>query len=244
MIPFVYSIVSFAVLRAFEFIRNGPVAHRLPVRIVSVGGGMEYGHNGLTHFGLEDIAVLRTQKSLTTIVPAEAAQAGAAMRETWALPQPIYYRLGKDDRAAVPGLNGRFRLGRAEWLREGADVLVVAMGPLAASALAACDQLAARRIDAAVCVVASFNPAPDADLLAALGRYRLVVSVEAHYIVGGLGSWVAERIAETGTACRLIRCGVDEVPDAITGSQLFMERRNGLDAESLAGRIAAAMERT
>src|SRR5580700_2046408 len=64
-IPFVYSIVNFAVLRPFEFIRNGPIAHKLPVRIVGVGGGFEYGTNGISHYGIEDIGVLRTQPGLT-----------------------------------------------------------------------------------------------------------------------------------------------------------------------------------
>src|SRR6516165_4613432 len=60
-IPFVYSIVPFAALRPYEFIRNGPIQHQLPVRIVGVGAGREYGSNGLSHYGLEDIAVMRTQ---------------------------------------------------------------------------------------------------------------------------------------------------------------------------------------
>src|SRR5438093_8078761 len=64
-IPFVYSIVTFATLRPYEFIRNGPIQHRLRVRIVGVGGGVEYGSNGLSHYGLEDVAVLRAQPGIT-----------------------------------------------------------------------------------------------------------------------------------------------------------------------------------
>lgn len=101
-IPYVYSIVNFATLRPFEFIRNGPVAHHLPVRIVSVGGGLEYGHNGISHFGLEDIGVLRTQPNLTLVTPCDAQQARAATRATWDHPGPLYLRLGKDDRLVVP----------------------------------------------------------------------------------------------------------------------------------------------
>jgi len=58
----------FAVLRPFEFIRNGPIAHQLPVRIVSVGGGFEYGHNGISHYGLEDVALMRSQQGISIIV--------------------------------------------------------------------------------------------------------------------------------------------------------------------------------
>ena len=68
-IPFVYSITPFAVLRPYEFIRNGPIQHQLPVRIVGVGGGMEYGQNGLSHYGLEDVAVMRAQPAISIIAP-------------------------------------------------------------------------------------------------------------------------------------------------------------------------------
>ncbi len=70
-LPFVYSIASFASLRPYEFIRNGPILHRLPVRIVGVGGGFEYGHAGLTHYGLEDVGVMRIQPGITLIAPAD-----------------------------------------------------------------------------------------------------------------------------------------------------------------------------
>src|SRR5881394_3432858 len=66
-VPFVYSIAPFATLRQFEFIRNGPVAHNLPVRVVSVGGGLEYAHNGHSHFGIEDLGVMRTQPNITVV---------------------------------------------------------------------------------------------------------------------------------------------------------------------------------
>ena len=77
-IPFAYSIATFASLRAYEFIRNGPVAHHLPVRIVGVGGGFEYGSAGFTHHALEDLAVMRVLPEMTVIAPADARQAGKA----------------------------------------------------------------------------------------------------------------------------------------------------------------------
>src|SRR3954469_2867275 len=95
-VPFVYSIVTFAVLRPFEFIRNGPVAHQLPVRIVSVGGGLEYGHNGISHYGLEDIALMRSQPGITIICPCDTSQACSAVRASMSIDGPVYLRLSKD----------------------------------------------------------------------------------------------------------------------------------------------------
>src|SRR5213080_1962554 len=91
-IPFVYSIVTFASLRPYEFIRNGPILHQLPVRIVGVGGGFDYGHNGATHYALEDVGILRLQRGITVVVPAEDAQIQSMLTETYTLPRPVYYR--------------------------------------------------------------------------------------------------------------------------------------------------------
>src|SRR5689334_9912455 len=125
-LPFLYSIVTFASLRPYEFIRNGPVLHHLPVRIAGVGGGFEYGSAGPTHHGLEDVGIMRIQPGLTVIAPADYRQTRTALLATWDLPGPVYYRLGKDDRTVVPGLEGQFELGRAQVIREGNDLLIVA----------------------------------------------------------------------------------------------------------------------
>lgn len=71
LIPFVYSIATFASMRPYEFIRNGPLLHLLPVRIVGVGAGLDYGHNGVTHYALEDVAIMRAQPDMTIIAPAD-----------------------------------------------------------------------------------------------------------------------------------------------------------------------------
>src|SRR5258708_17690586 len=89
-IPFVYSIVTFAALRPYEFIRNGPIQHRLPVRIVGVGGGVEYGTNGLSHYGLEDVAVMRAQPGITVIAPSDHQNARSARLGVWVVPRPVF----------------------------------------------------------------------------------------------------------------------------------------------------------
>jgi transketolase len=240
-IPFVYSIVPFAVLRPYEFIRHGPIQHRLPVRIVGVGGGLEYGSNGLSHYGLEDIAVMRAQPGLTIIAPADAPQTRSAVAATWDLPGPIYYRLGKDDKSVVPGLDGRFELGKLQRLREGSKLLLMAMGSVATEAAAAAEMLAARGVSCSLVVAASISPAPIEELAKVLAQHAVVLTVEAHYRVGGLGSLVAEVLAEQDLRCRLVRCGVGSLPDGITGSQRYLHHRYGLSPEKLVEAALAAL---
>jgi len=232
-IPFVYSIVTFASLRPYEFIRNGPVLHQLPVRVVGVGGGFEYGPQGTTHHGLEDLAVMRVQPGMTVIATADHRQHASALRATWDLPGPVYYRIGKDDTTEVPGLDGRFRLGRAELVRAGRDVCLVATGSVAAEAAAAAEMLGERGVDAGFVVVACLQPPPTDDIAAALGNVPAALTVEAHYAAGGLGSLVAEVVAERGIRCRLRRCAVLTTPDGVSGSQRFMHQAHGLTREAL-----------
>jgi transketolase len=241
-IPFCYSIVPFAALRPYEFIRNGAVLHRLAVRIVGVGGGFEYGHNGPSHYGLEDLGVLRIQPDLAVIAPADHQQTRTALRRTWDLAGPVYYRLGKDEKTTIPGLDGRFELGRAELVRDGHDVLLVATGGVTTEAVAAAEQLAARGVSAGVMVVASVSPAPVEDLARALRRFPVVVSVEAHYVVGGLGSLVSEVAAEHGIGCRVVRCGVRTAPGDRSGSQDYMHRLHGLSSEQLVDAALRALQ--
>ena len=240
-IPFVYSIVTFATLRPYEFIRNGPVLHQLPVRVVGIGGGYEYGPQGATHHGLEDVGVMRVQPGMTIVAAADHQQLASALRATWDRPGPVYYRLGKDDTTTVPGLDGRFTLGRAERVRDGDDVCLVAMGSIAAEAVAAADALGQRGVRCAVLVVASVQPPPTEDLAAALARVPVALTVEAHYAAGGLGSLVAEVAAERGLGCRVLRCGVRTTPDGVCGSQSFLHRTHGLSRDALVATALGAL---
>jgi transketolase len=240
-IPFTYSIATFASMRCYEQIRNGPVLHCLPVRIVGVGGGFEYGHAGYTHHALEDLGIARIQPGLTVIAPADHLQASAAIRMTYDLPGPIYYRLGKRDDYLLPGLEGRFRLGRVETLRTGSDILILTVGSISAEAVKAAELLVLQGIQATVCVVSSLRPAPVEDLVGLLARFRVTVTVEEHYSEGGLGSLVSEIAAESASICRVVRCGVKAMPSSVCGSEACLREASGLGADGILKSAMAAL---
>jgi transketolase len=240
-VPFVYSIATFATMRPYEFVRNGPVLHNLPIRIVGVGGGFDYGFNGITHFALEDYAIMRAQPDMMVIAPADSTQARAAVQATRELAGPIYFRVAKRG-TPVPGLNGRFAAGGIQLIGNGTDVALIAIGSVTREAQLAAKMLAEEDIAATVAVVSTFNPSPVEDLAELLGGMSLAISVETHYLSGGLGSLVAETIAERGLSCRLIRAGVDAVPRGLAGSQKFLEDRFGLSASRLAAMAQAALK--
>ena len=233
MIPFVYSIAPFAVLRPYEFFRNGPVQHRLPVRVVGVGGGFEYGPNGFSHYALEDIALMRVLPGVTVVAPADHVQAGNALRAAAGLPGPVYFRLGKDDKTTVPDLDGRFHLGRAQLLVPGDDLLFVALGTAVQQAIAAADLLTAHGIDAAVALIDNLTDARPENLTRLLARYGRVITAEAHYLNGGIGSLVCEIVASDGLDCRVLRCGVARLEPGVSGSEAYMLDQHGLSASKL-----------
>jgi len=241
-VPFVYSIATFASMRGYEQIRNGPILHNLPVRIIGVGGGFEYGHAGITHHALEDLAIARVQPGLKVVAPADHEQACAAIRATYDLQGPIYYRIGKREDYTLPGLNGRFTLGRAETISDGSDVLILALGSIAAEAVKAVDNLAREGIRANLSIISSLRPAPAEDIREMLSRFPLAVTVEEHYVDGGLGSLVAEIAAESGTCCRVVRCGVRALPSAACGGEACLREANGLSAHGISASVKSALK--
>lgn len=240
-VPFTYSIATFASMRPYEFIRNGPALHELPVRLVGVGGGLDYGHNGVSHYALEDVGILRLQPGLSIVVPADPAQAHAALTATADLRRPVYFRVGKEARP-IPGLDGRFELGRMALIGSGRDVALIALGPMARQAVEAAELLAASGIDATVGVVSSLNPSPVADLADLIADVPLALTVESHYRTGGIGSLVAEVIADHGLDARLIRRGVEDMPRGSTGTVDWLNELHGLSAPKLADAVVRAVQ--
>ena len=232
-IPYIYSITPFASLRPYEFIRNGPIMHQLKVRIVGVGGGFEYGHSGHTHFGLEDIGVMRIQPGMTVIVPSDSQQTRTALLATWNLPGPIYFRIGKDDKADVPGLEGRFELGNAQVIRDGSDLLLITMGGIANEVVMVANSLSTKNIESTIVVVSVLNPAPVDCLAKLLSMFPLVMTVEDHYVVGGVGSLITEIVAEHGLGSRVVRCGVKSLSKGLSGREDYFRDLHGLSKDKL-----------
>jgi transketolase len=243
-IPFAYSITPFAILRPYEFIRNGPINHQLPVRIIGMGGGLEYCYDGFSHYGHDDVGVLRVQPGITIIAPADYEQARSALLKTSHLPGPIYYRLSKDEQTIIPGLNGYFELGHANCIGEGKDLIIIAMGTMAYEAYHAMKNLANQGIDATMMVVACITPPPIDDLKEALSQFRLAVTVEAHYITGGLGSMVSEVIAESGILCRVVRCGIENQMDSFVGSQRYLYDKYGVSERMITAKVKEVFKKT
>lgn len=237
LLPFAYSIATFATLRGYEMIRNGPVRHTLPVRIVGAGGGFEYGAAGPSHHATEDIGAMRLLGGIDIVVPADAAQTATALRATHALPRPVYYRIGKDETYAVPGLDARYEHGRATIIRDGDAVLLLTLGPLVREVLEAAECLAAEGIEARVMLVPSPVPFPAGDVRDALRHHTHLMTIEDHVAPGGLGECVASLLAASGSEARFRAACVRPGKPERVGGRAYCLRENRLDPDGLAAAI-------
>jgi transketolase len=239
-IVFTYSIANFGFMRCLEQIRNDVCYHKLEVKVVAVGGGLAYGPLGYTHHAVEDLAVMRSLPNMAVITPADPIQAALATRAVVAWPGPCYLRLGKSGEPRVHQDQPAFQIGRPLKLRPGRDVMILASGSVVFNVLQAAEKLADEGIAAGVYSVHTIKPL-EAEFVAELvRRSRLVVTVEEHTCVGGLGSAVAEVLSEMSSSppC-LKRIALPDRFCPSVGSQEFL-RSETLSVPSLVACIRQA----
>lgn len=237
-VPFAYSIATFASMRGYEQFRNGPVLHDLPVRLVGTGGGFAYGHAGPTHHAIEDLAIARTLPGVTVLAPADGAQARSIMAATADIAGPVYLRIDKAELPDFPALAGRFTLDEPIVVRPGRDLLLVSTGAITNEALEAAEHLSSSSMSPAVAVMAHLSFRGSDALANLLRQYPEIVAVEEASTVGGLGSLLAETIADFGLPCRLLRLGVRTPLNEHHGGRPYLLNQHRLDAVSVASQAA------
>jgi len=231
--PFVNTMAAFASTRALEAVKIDIAANALPVRIMATHGGLSAGHLGPTHHALEDLAIMRALPNMTVVVPADAAATEAAVRQSLELPGPVYVRLGRGPTPPLPGGHEPPVIGRAQVLRAGGDVAVVALGALPVhAALRAAEELAGLGVAAGVLNLHTLKPLDVAGLLAAAEPARVVITVEEHWRVGGLGAAVAETLAEM-LPTRVLRVGMPDTFATVAGDPAHLLQRYGIAAEQV-----------
>jgi transketolase len=239
--PFVYTITPFVTTRVLEQIRVDLCYHDLPVTVVGVGAGLSYAGLGATHHSCEDIAFLRALPGMTVVCPADAHEVRAAVRADLAQDGPLYLRLGKKGEPLVHAAPPALVIGKAIAVRDGTDVCVLATGNIVPTALEAAELLDERGLSARVVSLHTVKPLDDALLSSAFWSHPLVVTVEEHSLIGGMGSAVAEWACDhAGQRARLLRVGTRDEFMHESGGQDHARAWYGLTAESIADRIATA----
>ncbi len=220
-VPYVNTIATFLTRRCYEQVAMDVCHANLPVRLIGNGGGLVYAPLGPTHEAIDDIAIMRALPNMTIVAPADADEMRRFMRVSVDHDGPIYIRLAKGYDPIVTDSSNDFEIGAAVSMREGTDALLVTTGIGLRICLEAAEALAARHIDVGVLHLPTIKPLDVDALISRVEGVPVVVSVEEHSIIGGLGSAIAELIAEASfdVPKRFRRIGVPDVYPHQYGSQ-------------------------
>lgn len=240
-IVYVYSIVPFITLRCLEQIRNDLCYQRLNVRIIGVGGGLSYGTAGGTHYSLEDIAVMRAMPNLAVICPGDPLEIRKTIEASVNYQGPMYIRLGKGRDPHVHKSINKFKIGKSILLRSG-RIAIISTGNMLANALLAADMLKQQGINALVVSMHSINPIDKKTITELAATKKAIFTIEEHGVIGGLGSAVAEILAEQSSKVYFKRIAVAN-PVNWLGSQDYLRKKLGLDAQGITRTILNSIKK-
>jgi transketolase len=195
-VPFIASYAMFNPGRSWEQVRTTMALNQTNVKIAGAHAGVSVGPDGATHQAIEDIAIMRVIPKMTVVVPCDSAQTKKATLAVAAAWGPTYLRFARAESAVITTEDTPFELGKAQTFREGGDVAIVACGILVYNALIAAEQLAKDGIECRVVNNHTIKPMDEAAIAAAGRDCGAVVTVEEHQIQGGMGSRVAEILAQ------------------------------------------------
>lgn len=226
LIPYCNSFAMFITGVCYMPIRTQIAYPSLPVKLIGSSAGLTQGPDGASHQSLEDISLMRGLPNMVVVSPADDMETRQATFAIADWPGPVYVRLG---RYPVPRLfdeGYRFTIGKATTMRDGGDVAILATGHMVCKALDAAELLARDHIEAQVINVSTIKPLDEKMIREAASKVQLLVSVEEHSIIGGLGSAIAEVVSRVVNAPRLLRLGVrDKFGESGLADELLEKHR-------------------
>jgi len=232
-----YSIGNFPTLRCIEQIRNDCAYHNANVKVVCVGGGFVYGSLGMSHHATEDMAILRALPGVTVFTPGDPHEVEAIVPVMLNTPGTCYLRLGRGGEPTLhAGPIEGYTAPKALTLRQGKDVALLSAGGILTQTVGAAKLLEEQGVSAEVVSFPCLKPIDREKLIELSQRFKHIVTVEEHSIVGGFGSAVCEVIAEEGANCRVHRIGMEDVYSTIVGTQDYLRGEYRMDQKAICER--------
>lgn len=236
-IPLIYSIVPFTTMRNFEQIRNDICYQNLNVKIVGVGAGFSYGPYGHTHHGLEDIGILRTLPNLIILAPGDPIEVAPATKAMLNHIGPVYLRLGKAGEPNIYKTIPSFKIGKGILIEDGKDITIIGTSILLQKSWEVASSLKEKGLLVRLISMHTIKPLDTQIILESARKTPAIFTLEEHSIIGGLGSAIAEVLAENRANVIFKRIGVPDRFTKIIGSQEYMRTANGLSTEQIVNTI-------
>lgn len=240
--PWLSTFGVFLTHRALDQIRMLVSQTRAPVRIAGAYSGLLNGSSGKTHQDIEDFAIMRAMPNMTVLAPADATEAKAAIAWSAEHDGPIYFRVARDAVADV--FNGELKFdGQPVVLRAGTDVTVISTGVQTSRVVDALTALSQEGISATHIHVPMLKPLDEGKLLDLIGTVRLVITVEEHSVIGGLGGLVSEITASSNCPVRVVRVGLADTWSESAPNDFLLDKY-GLSSARIADQIKATLAPT
>ena len=237
-IVFTYSIANFPTLRCLEQIRNDACYHNANVKVVAIGGGFSYGSLGISHHATEDLAIMRSLPDIKVLAPCgywETMKATEALVNT---PGTCYLRLDKSAGEDSPKEGEQFQLGKGRILKDGQDCSILVTGGILEEVWRVAEILESKGISTRIISIHTLKPLDKDIILKACEETDLIVTVEEHTLYGGLGGAVAETLMDNGAYPKdFLRIGLEAGFSCTVGSQNYLRKCYGLDANTISSRI-------
>ncbi len=239
-IPFAYTIGAFLAYRAFEFIRNDICLQRQNVKIVGTGAGEVYSALGPTHHSTEDLGGLRSLPDLTILCPASPLEVRKATIAAYEFDGPVYLRLGTNKEPEIYEEDYTFEIGKGVTVRDGKDVTIIGTGSILKDIIDVAKFLQKDGIQARVISIHTIKPIDREIILKAIEETGKIITVEDHNVMGGLGSAVAEIIAESGKGVVFKRLGLQSFSKGY-GIYSQVKEKNGIGIDTIKSEVRRLM---
>lgn len=242
--PFIYTIIPFLIMRAYEQIRNDICMQNMNVKIVGIGAGVRYSTLGPTHHAIEDIALMRVLPNMTVISPADPLETKKATKEAMKINGPVYIRLGTSKEPPVYKDDYRFEVGKGVLLKDGRDITLIATGNSVYDAQIAAEELEGKGISTRLINIHTIKPIDEEIIIDAAKGAKAIITVENHSVIGGLGSAVAEILARrAGRKIKFNCMGLDDKYCSDYGTYDELKECLGIDAKGIVNRVEGIIKK-
>lgn len=235
---FTYSIGNFPTLRCLEQIRNDACYHNVNVKIVAVGGGFTYGALGISHHATEDLAIMRALPDITVIAPGDPIEAAEATRAVYHKQGTCYLRLGRGGEPRIHQDKINFKIGKAIKLMDGEDIAIFSTGGILQNAVSVSYKLREKKYNVGLHSMHTLKPLDRELILSVSEKARLIVTIEEHSVIGGLGSAVAEILAQyPKSKSKLKIIGLEDCFSCVVGDQDYLRETYNLSTDKIVNTI-------
>lgn len=224
--PYVYTIIPFLIERAFEQVKLDIAYMNANVKLVGIGAGFTYGASGATHHAIEDIALMRVLPNMTVCCPGDNNEAEQIIRQSILTDKPMYIRIGCHNRGIFN--NEKLEIGKASIIENGEDIAIISTSNMLPDASYYCKQLKEQGRKPYLISMHTVKPIDKSLITGLIDKGIEIQTMEEHSIIGGLGSAIAEIIAERGKGIKFKRIGVPDEFSHYIGSQKYIKKQFGL----------------